>query len=96
MLGQLKAIRNNWIIKKVISMAFDVDKWSRIFEKPYVQREWIGYNIGNGYMEYHNLQSLRHGKVANQGVRNLNQRFVGILKGIINGDWDKCAGLYTG
>lgn len=80
----------------MISMAFDVDKWSRIFEKPYVQREWIGYNIGNGYMEYHNLQSLRHGKVTNQGVRNLNQRFVGILKGIINGDWDKCAGLYTG
>ena len=81
---------------EVIVMAFDVEKWSRIFDKPYVQREWIGYNIHHGYIRYHHLKNLRNGKVSNQAVRNLNQRFVGMLKGIINEDWDKCASLYTG
>lgn len=96
MSGQSKVTKNNWIVKKVVNMAFDVDKWSRIFDKPYVQREWIGYNINNGYIKHHNLRNLRNGKIQNQGVRNLNQRFVGMLKGIINEDWDSCASLYTG
>ena len=81
---------------RTVSNMFDVEKWSRIFDLPYVQREWLGYNIQHGYIKHHNLKHLQMGKVTNQGVRNLNQRFVGVLKGIINEDWDSCASLYTG
>lgn len=84
----------------VISLArpekFNVEKWARIFDKPYVQRDWMGYDIGSGYLKYHDINYGKAGKVQNTSNRKLSQVFVGVLNDIIDGNWEHCASLYTG
>lgn len=75
---------------------FSVEKWARVFDKPYVQRDWMGYNVGGGYFRYHNINLQKSGKVRNASIRELSQRFLTILKDILDGDWDDCVSLYTG
>lgn len=84
------------VIRLAQPKKFNVEKWSRIFNKPYVQRDWMGYKLGGGYFRCHNLNMDRSGRVINVSIRELSQRFVGVLNGIIDEDWDSCVSLYTG
>lgn len=78
---------------------FDIEKWSKRLNLPYVPREWFNYYLGDKWGNRSHttkIYNVRMGKVMNLECKKLNQRMNMILNSIIDGKWENCCSLYSG
>ncbi len=75
---------------------FNPQKWSKIFNKPYVQRDWHDYHFGGGfYSNYGGKRRRIGGSISNQTANHIFNRLNKVLDNIIEENWEYSASLYT-
>lgn len=76
---------------------FNVKKWAKLFDKPYVARDWQDYNFGGGFYNNYGHKGVRMtGSVTNQTANHIFYKLNKVLDSIIDQDWEYCVSLYTG